>query len=1361
MHTSISNQQGVLTVEGAIATKPGEVCEVLRTHNISLCAMSETRWKGSGSIAQEDYVFLFSGLPETAPKSMYGVAFALNTDMQRCWKEAGSYVDYINERMIKIRLQIEGRVFNVVSVYAPTFRAQERDKEAFYEELRRVAQETNANEELIIMGDFNARVGTRALDVEADQEGASDLVLGDFGMNERNENGRLLVDFCRGYSRCPLRIMSTFYKHNTYGTWQHNRTKQWHQIDHVLASRHTAALFTNVKVMAGLDFDTDHRLVRTSLRVMKRCRQRTGLTQYVQITRSPKLNLSMLQDPVTREHINTGFAELVSENLTDCYELWAKALRKVGEAVLDVQLPSRRPQWQMDHAEELALLAKTKATAYAAMDGSDESRIRYKRVCKNSKKQVRQILNRWWTNKAQTIQTAVDRKDPNHQFKGFRELRAVFGNGKRAPCRIRDKKGNILNGKPERLGRWKEYFEELLNVETEVSEDRIGLIARVEQCKELGHPPTFAETLAAISTLNKGKAHGPDGIPAELLDVLSPALKRTLHEIICQIWTGAKPMPKEWKESYLIPLPKKGDLTYCKKWRGILLTSVPGKVFAKIINGRLVAHIECKGILPETQCGFRAGRGTVDMIFTLRMALELARVKKTDLHVVFVDLMKAYDSVNRNGLWGILRAKGVPNTMLDLIKDFYTGKTARVSAEGELTEEFELRTGLGQGCCLAPLLFNVYLAAVMEEWYHIADTHLTLPYRIDGILRRHMDEVSLNKYATWDHMKLSDLGYADDAAFLTDTYEKLVTTIEGLQALYKQWGLTMSVEKTEALVSQGELPPPIKVEETDGFDKVYFKKNFEYLGADVSTKQGCEDDITLRIDKARKAFWRLASSVWDVTQLSLTVKMRVYRACVISVPLYGCETWTTTFRCRKKLEQFQMMCLRKISKIGIWNQEQMHVNNGHLRAWLGVPTVCDMIVQARTRWLGHVARMNNARLPKQMLFAFFPGSVGVPTQVGRRTGKWLAFDFVNDLEKAGIPISGWMQIARKNNGSEWRDKVFQIARWYTPKNPKSGQETPDRKKEKVRGAPHRNVKRTFVEHAKNQQEWLDKETFHVGVLKAEQELGGRDKLISRILNDLQAKYGPTWMDMKEEDVVIDMTEEWNDLLVNEVDVGLLSMLVHAARSQVISEQGTPPSQATGRRRLRCKQPAPSDPGNAELEGVANQRQRTPSPPPAPPPAPPQTGVRVRLKRYGRQASPNRNGSFPCSLCSKSFDTKVARSSHVRIVHPEGTFRENGFQCELCPRLFLVQGKLTEHYRRDHIRESPAVSCPHCGVVYPAKTLLLQHFIQSHSDVEARFPGPCFLCEARGARNVPHMKTAMTFKRHRTAEHLHDWPVRFR
>ena len=74
-------------------------------------------------------------------------------------------------------------------------------------------------------------------------------------------------------------------------------------------------------------------------------------------------------------------------------------------------------------------------------------------------------------------------------------------------------------------------------------------------------------------------------------------------------------MPKEWKESYLVPLPKSGDLSKCSRWRGILLSSIPGKVFARILNARLNAYVEANDILPESQCGFRAGRSTMDMNF--------------------------------------------------------------------------------------------------------------------------------------------------------------------------------------------------------------------------------------------------------------------------------------------------------------------------------------------------------------------------------------------------------------------------------------------------------------------------------------------------------------------------------------------------------------------------------------------------------------------------------------------------------------------------------------------------------------------------------------------------------------------------
>ena len=78
--------------------------------------------------------------------------------------------------------------------------------------------------------------------------------------------------------------------------------------------------------------------------------------------------------------------------------------------------------------------------------------------------------------------------------------------------------------------------------------------------------------------------------------------------------------------------------------------------------------------MPETQAGFRAGRSTLDIVFVLRMAQEIVRAKDHPLFVVFVDLVTAYDSVVRDGLWRILRIKGVPENLVALLKTFYEQK---------------------------------------------------------------------------------------------------------------------------------------------------------------------------------------------------------------------------------------------------------------------------------------------------------------------------------------------------------------------------------------------------------------------------------------------------------------------------------------------------------------------------------------------------------------------------------------------------------------------------------------------------------------------------------------------------------------
>ena len=97
-------------------------------------------------------------------------------------------------------------------------------------------------------------------------------------------------------------------------------------------------------------------------------------------------------------------------------------------------------------------------------------------------------------------------------------------------------------------------------------------------------------------------------------------------------------MPREWADATIIPIPKKGDLSVCDNWRGIALLEVVGKVVARIIQARLQKLAEEE--LPESQCGFREGRGCSDMIFTVRQLVEKSIEHRSKQFIIFVDLKK-------------------------------------------------------------------------------------------------------------------------------------------------------------------------------------------------------------------------------------------------------------------------------------------------------------------------------------------------------------------------------------------------------------------------------------------------------------------------------------------------------------------------------------------------------------------------------------------------------------------------------------------------------------------------------------------------------------------------------------------------
>ena len=139
-----------------------------------------------------------------------------------------------------------------------------------------------------------------------------------------------------------------------------------------------------------------------------------------------------------------------------------------------------------------------------------------------------------------------------------------------------------------------------------------------------------------------------------------------------------------------------------------------GKVLLKIVANRLGDFCEEARILPEEQCGFRPQRSTTDMMFVVRRLKELGRTSNTLLDICFIDLAKAYDSVDRVLLWEVVSRFGVPPRIIKVIRMFHDGMRARVQLDdGYFSAWFNVCQGLRQGCVLSPLSFNIFFAAVI------------------------------------------------------------------------------------------------------------------------------------------------------------------------------------------------------------------------------------------------------------------------------------------------------------------------------------------------------------------------------------------------------------------------------------------------------------------------------------------------------------------------------------------------------------------------------------------------------------------------------------------------------------------------
>lgn len=146
-------------------------------------------------------------------------------------------------------------------------------------------------------------------------------------------------------------------------------------------------------------------------------------------------------------------------------------------------------------------------------------------------------------------------------------------------------------------------------------------------------------------------------------------------------------IPEEWKDGYLMKLPKKGDLSNCANHKGITLLNVPEKILNRIILNRIKQEVDDK--LRDQQADFCKNRSCTDQIATLRIIIEQCSEWNSSLYVGFIDYEKAFDSVDRGTIWKLLRHDGVPNKPVNIIRNFYEHLASKVIHGGQLTGPFE------------------------------------------------------------------------------------------------------------------------------------------------------------------------------------------------------------------------------------------------------------------------------------------------------------------------------------------------------------------------------------------------------------------------------------------------------------------------------------------------------------------------------------------------------------------------------------------------------------------------------------------------------------------------------------------------
>jgi hypothetical protein len=487
----------------------------------------------------------------------------------------------------------------------------------------------------------------------------------------------------------------------------------------------------------------------------------------------------------------------------------------------------------------------------------------------------------------------------------------------------RRKAGAALQNSPESLRLYREHFKRMnINANPASPNGQWDGPPRTPNLATILNPyVTFHVTriLETIQWIAWRKAPGPSQVSGDILKAIGEPIADVLSRIF-NIYARLQRIPAQWTRAHLVPVPKKGDLNLIENYRPISLTEVSRKIFEHC----LLKHAEkAAGPMSTFQAGFQAGHCCNDAILTLHEILRKRR--KEPMHVAFLDIRAAYDSVDRRILWDKCRRRGLCEPTIALLQRLFDHNCTQVMVDGHRSEPYLIEAGVLQGSVLSPFLYSLFID--------------DLPRTLDRCQKIKVNNASVNI-----------LMYADDIALISRTKPNLQRMLNLCEGHASANRYRFNVQKC-ATLSRG--PATFLI----GSETIPSTHTFTYLGVEIN-KNGIavSDFIHRRIQATLKSANMVRNMGMNVGGFSIRTSSQLYKTFVRS----KLEASLCILKPVKKITQLMETAQQKVlsRNLGVGPKSSSTM----IRTLFNTPTMA-----FRWKWLRTSYTRRTEKLPQHFL----------------------------------------------------------------------------------------------------------------------------------------------------------------------------------------------------------------------------------------------------------------------------------------------------------------------------------------------------------------------------------------------------------